>query len=106
MPTSVHARRHAVTRAESLLGKFPSWPGLRDSLLRRLSTGTSKADLSPWLGKEAALALLNTRSSMAGSLIVLGVRDEDKARSFLDRGTSGTAFTYRGTRVLRYGRLD
>jgi Protein of unknown function (DUF3352) len=98
--------RGAVKRAEALLGKFPSWPGLRDSLLQRLSSGTSRADVSPWLGKEAALALLNTQSSTAGSLIVLGVRDEGKARSFLDHNTSGTAFTYRGTRVLRYGQLD
>ena len=98
--------RGAVQRAQKLLERFPSWPGLRDSLLRRLSSGTNRADVSPWLGKEAALALLNTQGSTAGSLVVLGVRDEGSARAFLDRGASGTAFTYRGTRVLHYGQLD
>ena len=102
--------RAGVKRASKVLAKFPSYPGLRDSLLRSLSGGAGgvdiRRDVEPWLGDEAALALLNTAGTTAGSELVIGVSDRGKARAFLRRVTSGPVFTYRGTQVLRYGRLD
>ena len=39
------------------------------------SSANFATDIRPWLGKEAAFALMNTTSSSAGSLIVLDVRN-------------------------------
>src|SRR5438067_13599626 len=56
--------RDATRRARELSKRFPSLPRLRDTLLRRLSSSGSavdyRRDVEPWLGGEAALALLNT----------------------------------------------
>lgn len=107
---STDGDRQGVKRAAKVLAKFPSYLGLRDGLLRRLAGGAGgvdiRRDVEPWLGSEAALALLNTPGTTAGSLLVVGVSDQAKARAFLRRVTSGLDFTYRGTQVQRYGRLD
>jgi hypothetical protein len=83
---------------------------VRTGLLQRLSTlGTGVSfdrDVRPWLGKEAALALLNTRTQTAGSLLVVGVADRAKARAFLRRvgGPAGST-AYRGTQIVNYGNV-
>lgn len=100
--------RGAVKRALDLAGRFPGYPALRDGILRRLSTagaGVSfQRDVRPWLGKEAALALLNTPGETAGSLVVLAVSDRTKAEGFLQRvaGAPGRQ-NYRGTDISNYG---
>lgn len=100
--------RDAVKRALHLSRRFPGFQTLRDRLLRRLSASGRQVDfkreIRPWLGKEAALALLNSNGSTAGSLIVLGVRDRGKAQGFLARATGSTgAVRYRNTEIFRYG---
>ena len=49
--------------------------------------GSSSTDIAtgirPWLGKEAALALLDTAGASAPSLIVLDVTDQARARRFV-----------------------
>src|SRR6202012_1320015 len=60
-----------------------------------LSTG-----VLPWLGGHAALALLNTTTSTAGALVVVGVADQARARSFL-RSVGATAHgSYRDHSLL------
>jgi hypothetical protein len=58
------------------------------------------ADVRPWLGREAALAVLDTPGSSAGSLLVLGVRSRALARRFLNRVGARPAGTYRAVRLL------
>ncbi|MDX6696848.1 MAG: hypothetical protein QOE65_245 [Solirubrobacteraceae bacterium] len=105
---STDGSRPAVRRALALAGRFPSFPRLRDAVLGRLSragAGLSfDRDVRPWLGREAALALLNTPGQTAGSLIVLDVTDRKKADAFLTR-VAGTPkrTTYRGTTIQSYG---
>lgn len=105
---STDGSRDAVKRALALAGRFPSFPRLRDSALARISragTGLSfQRDVRPWLGREAALALLNTPGVTAGSLVVLDVADRRKAEAFLAR-VAGTPKRedYRGTPVQSYG---
>jgi hypothetical protein len=106
---SIDSSRPAVKRASALAGKFPDYPLLRALVTNRLAAiagGSRTVDFSrqirPWLGNEAALALLNTQTTTAGSLIVLDVRDHNRAQSFLDRVGARRAGSYRGTQ-LRLG---
>ena len=105
---STDGDRSAVQKALRLAGRFPGYPRLRDGALGRLSSvapGVSyQRDIRPWLGKEAALALLNTPGPTAGSLVILGVSDRTKAEGFLQRiaGAPGRQ-SYRGTDISNYG---
>jgi Protein of unknown function (DUF3352) len=105
---STDTDREAVEQALDLAERFPAFPRLRDAAVGRLSTATAgvsfERDVRPWLGDEAALALLNTRSQTAGSLVVLAVADRKKADAFLSRvaGTPNRT-EYRGADVLSYG---
>lgn len=105
---STDGSRPAVRRALELAGRFPSFPRARDAALGRLSragAGLSfEGDVRPWLGEEAALALLNTSGSTAGSLIVLDVTDREKAEAFLAKVAGAPRrSSYRGTTIQAYG---
>jgi hypothetical protein len=107
---STDSNREGVQQAMKLLNRFPTLPRVRDTLVRRLTTlgtGVSFAkDVRPWLGKEAALALLNSRTQTAGSLIVVGVADRRKAQAFLQRvGGPAGSVGYRGTRITNYNNV-
>ncbi len=71
---SVDPARGADRRARDLAARFPDWPALRDSLLRRLTApqcGVSARDLR---GREAAIALVDTGIvGTAGSLVLLDI---------------------------------
>jgi hypothetical protein len=76
---STDRSRPAVRQALALARRLPNWPLLSAALTKR-----SGAPLTaPWLGREAAFALLNTSGSTAGSLIVLDVRNRARAESYL-----------------------
>lgn len=103
--------REQTTHALDLLGRFPSVGGIEQqavSTLRRFNRGTGvdfQRDIRPWLGDEAALALLNTTTAQTGSVFIIDVRDQAKAREFLARlGTPTGTSTYHGTTIQRYGR--
>jgi hypothetical protein len=97
----------AVTQALEVARRLPDFPVLGAAALSRLGGvlgGGHPVDfstgISPWLGGHAALALLNTTTSTAGSLIVVSVTDQDRARSFL-RSVGATAHgSYRGHGLL------
>lgn len=86
---SLDASRPTVTQAEALSRRLPGFAAARDALYARLgaitglSASTFVTDARRWIGPEAALALLNTPSNRAGTLIVLAVRNRRAAARFL-----------------------
>src|SRR5207248_5561558 len=101
--------RQAVKQALQMAAKLPDFALFSGQLTGRLGAvaagGTRvnfQRDIRPWLGNEAALALLNTQSSTAGSLIVLDVRKPAKARSFIAGAGATSAGVYEGTGLYRY----
>jgi hypothetical protein len=109
---SVDGSRPAVKRALAILRRFPDAPLLQAAVLNRLGSlaGANPSagavdfatDIRPWLGAEAALALLNTSTSTAGSLIVLDVSDRARAGRFLARFGAGASTSYRSTAITAY----
>lgn len=107
---STDTSRSATTRAGALAARFPDWPLLRTAALNRLRAlvgGSSSADfataLRPWLGKEAALALLGSLpGDTVEPLVVLEVGRQFQAREFVRKAGATPAGIYRGARLLRY----
>ena len=106
---SLDRSRPAVRQAVDLAERFPDFPlaaAVVQSRLGAILSGGHAVDFSsqigPWLGNEASLALLNTTTSTAGSLIILDVRDADRARAFLRRQGAIAHGAYRGTALLAY----
>ncbi|MBV9310234.1 MAG: DUF3352 domain-containing protein, partial [Solirubrobacterales bacterium] len=106
---SIDSGRPAVKRAGKLASKLPTYSALSAAVQSRLG-GIAAAngsinfsrDIRPWLGGEAAIALLNTPSSTAGSLILLDVRDRGRAESFLNQAGAQAAGSYKGTQLRSY----
>jgi hypothetical protein len=102
---SIDPSRLGVKRALALAARLPGFPSLAASLSSRLGTLTSSAaldfasDIRPWLGKEAAVALLDTSTSTAGALIVIDVSDQTRARAFLTNTGATRGTTYRGVQL-------
>lgn len=102
--------RDAVKRAADLAHRFGAYDRTRDSLLRRLSGADEDVDaakdVDPWLGKEAAFALMDTGQSTAGSLVAIQVTDEGKAKAFLERNPRpAVRKVYKGRETIRYGQV-
>jgi hypothetical protein len=96
--------------ASILVRRLPRLLSLRDRLLRGLTVRGGAVDLErevyPWLGDEAALALLANEEGSARSLILLEVSDRELARSFLSRAVGPVRESvYRGTAIRAYGKL-
>ena len=102
--------RPPVERARDLARRFGAYEGLRDDLLQRLA-GDDKPvdvarDLAPWLGAEAAFALMDTGTATAGSVVAIEVTDEEKARAFLERNPRpAVRKDYKGHETIRYGQV-
>jgi hypothetical protein len=101
--------RGAVKDLLSLARRFPSFSRMSASVSGRVAAivGDSPSAqyasvIRPWLGKEAALAFLNTPSASADSLLVLDVTSAASARAVLGRAGAVPAADYRGIRILRY----
>jgi hypothetical protein len=106
---SLDRERPAVRRAVDLAERFPDFSLAAAAVQTRLGAilaGGHSVDFSgqigPWLGNEASLALLNTATSTAGSLIILDVRDRTRARAFLRAQGATARGSYRGTPLLVY----
>jgi hypothetical protein len=100
---STEESRPAVKRALALADHFAGFPLLLDGLAARLralakSGGTISFadDIRPWLGDEAALALLDTGTSTAAPLIVLDVANRGRAQAFLSEIGATHGAVYRG----------
>lgn len=106
---STDPARPAVRQARVLAGRLPASPLLFASVTARLDAmlggsggaGVSYlADVRPWLGKEAALAVLDTAGPSAGSLLVLDVRAPTAAHQFLARVGAHSDGDYAGVPLL------
>ncbi len=107
---STDPSRPAVKQAQALGKKFPGYPlfsALVENRLSAITGGGSTGidydhDIRPWLGKEAALALLSTTGTTAGSEIILDVRNRAAARSLIARAGALDAGAYRGAALYAY----
>ncbi len=106
---STDASRPAVGRARALAAHFPDYPIAYADAINRLSAivgGSSSVDFTtgirPWLGKEAALALLDTQGASAPSLLVLDVSSRPRAQRFLTRAGAVPVAADDGVRILGY----
>lgn len=106
---SLDRGRPAVSQALAVAARFPDYPLAYAAVLRRLSAilgGGRPVDLTrqiePWLGDEAALAVLDTPTSTAGSLIVLSTTDPARARAFIRSHGAVPHGAYRGTALYLY----
>src|SRR5438128_2560325 len=68
---STDTSRAATRSALDVARRFPSFQRVRNSLLRRLEDPRCGGDLAKQHGKEAALALLDTNTGTAGSLVLV-----------------------------------
>ena len=106
---SLDRGRPAFKQAVALAHRFPDFPLAYAAVQTRLGAILSggrgvdfSSQIEPWLGDEAALALLNTTTATAGSLLVLDVSDRARALAFI-RSEGATAHgSYRGTALLSY----
>lgn len=94
--------------ARRIIDKLPSLLQLSNEALGDLASGRTAqqldAQLRPWLGDEAALALL-PNGQRANSLILLKVGDLQRAKSFLAGAGSSKISLYRNTQVREYKTL-
>lgn len=107
---STDRQRSSVSQALASLRRLRVAPLLSAAVTGRLDgalaggNGTPvnfSTDVLPWLGNEAALAVLDTSGSSAGTLIVLDVRDRTRARSFLAQESATPDGNYRNVPLLR-----
>ncbi len=106
---SLDRGRPAVGQALAVAARFPDFPVAGGAVLSRLTSviaGSRSADyarqIRPWLGGEAALALLDTTTSTAGSLLLLDVDDVARGRAFVRAQGAVGAGSDRGHQLLRY----
>lgn len=97
-------------KAAKLAAGFPGFPALRATVLGRLAGSSTRSldfaeDVRPWLGGEAAFALIPSSRGVAGSVIIVETEDRSGATRFLDRiaGTPRTS-TYNGVPLRAYER--
>ena len=104
----VHRDSTQWRNARRILDKLPSLGRLSNQALGSLAAGRTPkqldAQLRPWLGDEAALALL-PNGRRATSLILLKVGDLQKAKSFLAGAGRSKIALYRNTQVRMYKTL-
>jgi uncharacterized protein DUF3352 len=108
----VHVRTDAdsaqLRNANEALRKLPAVARLRDQALRGVAGGRDPGKLEsqvrPWLGGEAALALLPSGNT-ATSLILLEVSDRARAEAFLNAVGRWRPEVHRGTPVRLYNTL-
>ncbi len=106
---SLDRRSPAVRQALTVANRLPGFGIGGGALLGRFDevlAGGHAVDYStqvaPWIGPAAALALLNTATSTAGSLIVAEVAHRAGARRFLRAEGARPDGSYRDTPLLRY----
>ncbi|HEY2007079.1 MAG TPA: DUF3352 domain-containing protein, partial [Solirubrobacteraceae bacterium] len=105
----------SLERGSSALGdgftvarRFPDYPRLSGAVESRVASilsggkATGLSQILPWAGGEAAVALLNTPTATADSLIILAARHPAQARAFLTQEGAVQHATYRGTKLYSY----
>src|SRR4051794_9178457 len=79
----------AARRLARLAPQVPFFDRARDSALEAISPAPGafdlRRDVRPWLGDEAAVALVDLGGGRFGSLVLASVRDEPRAEALLQR---------------------
>jgi hypothetical protein len=106
---STDPARPAVSDARKMAARFSDWPLLETAALNRLRSlvaGSSGADFAaqirPWLGKQASIALIAGPNGAAQTLVVLDVAQDARARAFVKRAGAAPAGAYDGSRLMVY----
>jgi len=107
---STDSGRPAVQRAQALARRFPDYPVAYAAAINRVtaivgggsSTVDSTTGIRPWLGREAAFAVLDTATGSAPSLIVLDVANRARALRFLTGAGATPVAGYDGIRIFGY----
>ena len=105
---STDPEREEDQRLGDILGKLPALSGLRGRIEAAISQRAGgfelERDVRPWLGDEAAVALLDSGQEAADALVVLSVRDRAKAEGMLSRvAGSDRGVEHRGVAVRELG---
>jgi hypothetical protein len=110
---STDQSRSGVSSALALAARFPGYQALRDGLLVRLDatapgqTVNFARDVRPWLGKEVALAVLDTNTTTPETLIVASVANRAAAKRWIAGLPSDGTASYGGTTITGHpGALD
>ena len=98
----------AAQRLLRLAPRIPGYPALRDAALSAVSPAPGafdpRRDVRPWLGNEAAVALVDVGGGRFGSLVLAQVRSRPRAEALLQRvAGAGPSVRYRGTVLRRFG---
>ena len=106
---STDPSRPAVQAAGRLATRFPDYPLVYAAVVNRVDSvlgGATSVDFDrqvrPWLGKEAALAVLPSNGGSAPTLLVLGVSSRARAQAFLRSVGAAPAGAYEGVELLAY----
>ncbi len=89
---STDLKRTATKQALDLARRFPGFTRLRDSLLSRLQAPGCGTDVRRLKGKEAALALLDSSTGTAGSLVLVDTGEEHKSADTRSCGAVARTF--------------
>jgi hypothetical protein len=103
---STDTSRPATKRALALAEKFPGFPLLAARLGSEFAASGSVSfatDIRPWLGRDAAVALLDNGTSAAAPLIVLDVANHARAQAFLAQIGARPSGSYDGTSLYARG---
>ncbi len=98
----------AAQRLLRLAPRIPGYPSLRDAALSAVSPAPGafdpRRDVRPWLGDEAAVALIDVGGGRFASLVLAQVRSQPRAEALLQRvAGAGAGVRYRGTVLRRFG---
>ena len=98
----------AARRLARLAPRIPGYLALRDAALTAVSPAPGafdlRRDVRPWLGDEAAVALLDLGGGRFGSLVLAQVRNRPRAEALLQRVAGARPATrYRTVVVRRFG---
>ena len=98
----------AAQRLLRLAPRIPGYPSLRDAALSAVSPAPGafdpRRDVRPWLGDEAAVALVDVGGGRFASLVLAQVRSQPRAEALLQRvAGAGAGVRYRGTLLRRFG---
>jgi hypothetical protein len=77
--------RESDQRLLALAERFSTFRALRDRAIRAVGGLDPSRDIRPWLGDEAAFALLPSDGPQPDPLLVAAVRDRPKAEALLER---------------------
>jgi hypothetical protein len=94
-------------RLQRLAPRIPGYLALRDAALTAVSPAPGafdpRRDVRPWLGREAAVALVDVGGGRFGSLVLAQVRSRPRAEALLARVAGASpGVRYRGTVLRRF----